>query len=361
MISKRAQSIDSSGIRKVFDLAAKLKDPINLSIGQPDFDGFPSIKEKAHQAIDAGKSTYTVTQGIPELRAEVLEKYRVKDSGTQALITSGVSGGLLLAYFSMLDPGDEILVPDPYFCMYRDLAYLVNAKPVYYDTYPSFSADPAQIQKLITPKTRAILINSPCNPTGYAWSEEELKAVVEVASKAGIWVIYDEIYEPYVYDYSHPNCFGLYEKVLILNGFSKSHGIPGWRAGYALGPTSLIEQMTKIQQYSFVCTPSLVQAALIGEVERDTTELTKRYKEKRDLIVSLLQEKFTFVTPGGAFYLFAEAPGGDGQAFVEKAIEKGVLIVPGNVFSTKNTHFRLSFSASLDTLRKGAERLNSIV
>ncbi len=346
----------------MFDLAATLNNPINLSIGIPDFDAPPQVKNAAKRAIDAGKNKYTVTQGIEELRDVVRERYGIapKDTEMDVFITSGVSGGLFLSYAILLDPGDEILIPEPYFGMYRDLARLLNAKPVYYDTYPSFSLPVEQISGLITAKTRAILLNSPSNPTGYAFSQKELDDLVEVARKKHIWIIYDEIYDCFSYDAPHAQCFGKYENILVLNGFSKSAGVPGWRTGYAVGPKAAIQEMAKIQQYSFVCAPSIAQWGLLETWNSDFGPLLETYRKKRDFICEALKDKYNFVQPGGAFYLFPEAPGGNSAKFVERCVKENLLVVPGNVFSQRDTHFRISFSASFEQLERGVEVLNRL-
>jgi len=361
MISRRAQAIDSSGIRRVFDLAAKLKDPVNLSIGQPDFDAFPEVKAAAIRAIEDGKNGYTQTQGIGELREKIRRKYDLKSDGpVECMLSSGVSGGLFLAYLAMLDPGDEILVPDPFFVMYRDLARLINATPRCYDTYPDFRIRITELEQKFSSKTKAMIVASPGNPTGMALSQQETDQLVEFARSKGIWLIWDEIYETFSYDIPHPRIVGKYEKTLVLNGFSKSHGVPGWRVGMALGPKDLIQQMLKLQQYTFVCAPSVAQWGLVDGMEIDFSGQLERYREKRDFIVSALKDNFSFVPPGGAFYLFPEAPGGNGQKFVEKCIENNLLVVPGNVFSERDTHFRISFSAPLAQLERGAEILNRL-
>ncbi len=361
MISRRAQSIDASGIRKVFDLGATLSDPINLSIGQPDFDALDVIKESAKRAIDTRKSGYTVTQGILMLRMKLREKFGLTDeSGKDVFITCGVSGGLMLGYMAMLDPGDEILLPDPYFCLYRDLALMLNAVPKYYDTYPTFGLSAERIEREITPKTRAILVMNPGNPTGYAAVERELNDVVALAKRKNIWLIYDEIYSAFSYDHAHVSCLGKYENTLVVNGFAKSHGIPGWRIGYAIGPNELIQNMLKIQQFSFVCAPSIVQWALVDGIDVDLSKKVAEYKEKRDFIYQALSSKFSVEKPTGAFYIFPEAPGGSGEAFVEKCVANNLLVIPGSVFSRRDSHFRISFAASMETLSRGAEVLNKL-
>ena len=365
MISKRSQSIDSSGIRKVFDLAQKIKNPINLSIGQPDFDLGEDIKIAAKDAIDQGKNGYTPTQGIEALRQEVAGRYGFELTndklGQGVIITSGVSGGLMLAYLATLDPGDEILIPDPYFCMYRDVAKLINATPVCYNCYPNFELPLTEIAQKINDRTKAILINTPANPTGAVINEDELVALIEIIKKRNIWLVYDEIYSVFSYDQPHVSAFGRYDRTIIMNGFSKSHAMTGWRIGYVVAPSYLINEMCKIQQYSFVCAPAVAQYALVGKVTATREqEIADDYRKKRDFICAALSSRYEFVKPKGAFYLFPEAPGGDGQKFVEKCIEHELLVVPGNVFSTSNSNFRISFAASMATLERGVEVLSQL-
>ena len=363
MFSNRVSRIDSSGIRKVFDLAAKLENPINLSIGQPDFAAEESIQKSACAAISGGINRYTQTQGIEPLREAIRRKYGIANGDKlDVFITSGVSGGLFLSYTALLDPGDEILIPDPYFCMYRDLAYLVNAEPVCYDTYPNFSLEADKIASCVTTKTKAIVINSPSNPTGYCLSEEELDTVIEIAKQHDLWVIYDEIYSEFCYDQSHTSALGQYDKTIILNGFSKSHSVTGWRVGYAVAPRELINEMLKIQQYTFVCAPAPLQTALIDAFEVNLADIRRDYTQKCDLICNLLKDKFEFVKPRGSFYLFPKSPTGSGSKFVEKCIENNLLVVPGhNVFSNQDTHFRISFATDNETLSKGAKILLDLV
>lgn len=365
MISRRAKSIDTSGIRRVFNLGAKLENPINLSIGQPDFDAWPELRQAAKQAIDSQKNGYTVTQGIEPLR----EKLRVKhglaggegDFDYDVLVTSGVSGALTLAYMAICDPGDEVLIPDPYFCIYRDVLTLLNAKAAYYDCYPDFRLKIDRIEKAITPKTRALLVNSPSNPTGIALSQEELDQVIELARARNLWLIYDEIYDIFCYDAPHATALGKYEKTLIINGFSKSFGVPGWRLGYAVGPNVLLREMMKIQQYTFVCAPSIAQHAALAGFEIDFAPKVKEYRAKRDFIYQALSQRFDVEKPTGAFYIFPKAPGGRAAEFVERCIKNNLLVIPaGGVFSERDSHFRVSFAAPLEKLEQGAHVLNEL-
>lgn len=362
MISRRAQAIDASGIRKIFDLAAQMKDPINLSMGQPDFDAFPEVKRAAIDAIESGKSKYLTTQGLPELRARIRTKHGIAQDDTQydAFVTSGVTGGFALSYLTLLDPGDEILIPDPFFVVYRDLAIMLNAVPTYYNTYPSFKLDVAEIEKSITPRTKAIVVNSPGNPTGYTCSQAELDAVVALAREKDLYLIYDEIYDCFCFDAPHVTCLKSYDKVILLNGFSKSAGVAGWRLGYAVGPSAVIQQMYKLQQFSYVCANSIGQWAMLPVFDVDFTPHLDEYRRKRDFMCEELKGKYQFVRPGGAFYLFPEAPGGNGTAFVQRCIKENLLVVPGGAFSRQDTHFRISFSAPWDVLEKGVAALNRV-
>lgn len=361
MISKRARSVDASGIRRVFDLAAKLKDPVNLSIGQPDFDAFEEVREGAHRAIEERRNSYTQTQGIAELREALAAKYGVaSDPSKTVFLTSGVSGGLMLSYLVTLDPGDEIMIPDPYFVMYRDLTFMVSGVPRFYDTYPDFKITRESLERAYSPRVKAMVVCSPSNPTGHAIDQTELDAVVAFAKEKDIWLIYDEIYEQFSYGQSHLRPLAIYPKTILLNGFSKSHGITGWRVGFAIAPTEVGQEMLKLQQYTYVCAPSMAQWGVLAGLNVDFTEILKSYRAKRDFMYEALKDRFNIVKPEGAFYLFPEAPGGSGQKFVERCIEQGLLVVPGNVFSQRDTHFRISFAASERNLERGAEILNRL-
>ncbi len=363
-IAERMNLIDSSGIRKVFNLAAKMKNPINLSIGQPDFDVPAPIKESAIKAIKEGKNRYTLTQGIPELNEKLLDKYQKlypQNKPESSMIISGVSGGLLLAFMALINPGDEVLVPDPYFVMYKHLVNLIGGKVVFFDTYPDFKINTDEIESKITEKSKIIIINSPNNPTGKVLSKEDIKKVVELAKKHNLFIISDEIYDSYVYEGEYTSVLDFTNNALILKGFSKTFSVTGWRIGFALGPQDLLKEMITLQQYTFVCAPSFAQYAILENLDYDLTNIITEYKKKRDTIYNILRDKFEVVKPEGAFYIFPRVPDGKATNFVEKAIEKNVLIIPGNVFSEKDTHFRISFAASLETLEKGGEILNSLI
>ena len=354
--------LDSSGIRKVFDLAQKMQNPVNLSIGQPDFDVPEEIKTEAIKAIEDGKNKYTVTQGIPELR-ELLLKRLQKERGVHAegiVITSGVSGALTLAFMVLVNPEDEVLIPDPAFVSYKHLTNFCGGKPVFVDTYPDFKLTAARIQPCITKKTKFLVINSPANPTGVMCTPQELKEIAELAKKNNILIISDEIYHDYDYNHEFESIGRYYEKTLILDGFSKSFAMTGWRMGYAAGPSNIISEMIKLQQYTFVCAPSFAQHAVSRSLETDMSTYITSYRKKRDLMYEGLKDKFTLVKPGGAFYFFPKVPWGADEEFVSAAIRKNLLIIPGSVFSERHTHFRISYAASEETIKRGIDILNNL-
>lgn len=362
MIAHRMSKIDSSGIRKVFDLAQKMQNPVNLSIGQPDFDVPEEIKTEAVKAIKDGMNKYTTTQGIPELRDGLRKRLREKRGVTaeNIMITSGVSGALTLAFMVLVNPEDEVLIPDPAFVSYKHLASFCGGRPVFVDTYPDFQLTAARIQPHITKKTKAIIINSPANPTGVMCTGQDIKEIAELARRHNLVVISDEIYHEYDYHHEFESIGKYYENTLILDGFSKSFAMTGWRMGYATGPAGIIGEMIKLQQYTFVCAPSFAQHALSRSLETDLSTYRASYKKKRDLMYEGLKDKFLIVKPGGAFYFFPQVPWGTDEEFVTAAIQKNLLVIPGRVFSERHTHFRVSYAASEETIKRGIDILNNL-
>ena len=367
ILAERTSLIDASGIRKVFALAASLKDPLNFSIGQPDFDVPESIKAAAIEAIRQGHNSYSQTAGdaciVDAIRRKLKVRYGWEDP--DVLVTSGVSGGLLLTFLALIDPGDEVIIPDPYFVIYKHVINMVGGKCVFVDSYPDFKLPVEGIEKAITDKTKLIILNSPANPTGVVYSEDELKAAAEIARKNDILVMSDEIYDEFCYDQRCPSVADFYDKTLLVKGFSKSYAMTGWRMGFAagLGPVKeVIEQMTKIQQYTFVCAPTPFQYAAVAALDCDISEHVAAYRKKRDMIYEGLKDKFELVKPGGAFYTFAKAPEAAGSAtkFVERAIANNLLIIPGNVFSERDTHFRISYATTDERIEAGIGVLNNL-
>jgi len=365
VLADRTGKIDASGIRKVFALAASLKDPVNFSIGQPDFDVPRPLKDEAIKAIEAGQNKYSQTAGDSLLREKIAGQVKNEFgwSNPATLVASGVSGALLLAFMALINPGDEVIMPDPYFVIYKHIINMLGGKCVFVDSYPDFKLPVDGINRSVTAKTKLIILNSPCNPTGVVYSEEQIKVLAETAAEKDILVMTDEIYEKFCYDGNCPSIANYYDKVLLLRGFSKSYAMAGWRLAYVAAHESLadlVEEMTKIQQYTFVCAPTPFQKAAIAALDYDISDLVDAYRKKRDLIYEGLGDKFELVKPEGAFYAFVKAPGGSATQFVEKAIANNVLIIPGEVFSEKDTHFRLSYATSDEKIERGIEILRRL-
>ncbi len=389
LISERARSIDASGIRRVFDLGAKLKDPINLSIGQPDFPVPDSIKRAAIEHIEGNANGYTVTQGIAPLRNR-LARHLTDDVGWNVdprpaseadherpgvLVTGGTSGGLLLSFLALMNPGDEAIIPDPYFVMYPHLCRMVGAVPVMCDTYPDCQMTAARVEPLITPRTKLVLLNTPGNPSGTVANQKQCEELLELCRRKGVLLVSDEIYDEFTYSDARvvsavgdktPRCpsparaLESERDVLLLRGFGKTYGMTGWRMGYAAGPRRIIEEMTKLQQYTFVCAPAPLQWGAAAALDVNMSGHIAEYQKRRDMVVNRLREVTEVATPGGAFYAFPKVPerlGLTASKFIEKCLEKSVLVIPGNVFSKRDTHFRLSYATSEKNLERGLEAL----
>ncbi|MGD0654852.1 MAG: pyridoxal phosphate-dependent aminotransferase [Thermoguttaceae bacterium] len=362
-LADRTRLFDASGIRKVFDLGAKLKNPINLSIGQPDFEPPDEVRRAAIEAIQSGKNGYALTQGIPQLReklhARIKQEYAHADR--ELFVTSGTSGGLMLALMVLINPGDEVIIFDPYFVMYDALVKVVGGKVVPIDTYPDFKIDLDRMANAITPRTKIILFNSPANPTGAVADEETVRGLAELAAQRNVVLLSDEIYRAFCYDgpFISPTKFN--EQTLVIDGFSKTYGIPGWRLGFAHGPSAVIHEMIKLQQFSFVCAPHPFQWAGAAALDVDMGRQIESYRRKRDMIVAGLADDYELVAPGGAFYAFPKLPWGTGMEFVGRAIEEyQLLVIPGSVFSRRDTHFRISYAAPDKVIQRGIEALKKL-
>lgn len=386
LISDRARQIDASGIRRVFDLGARLKDPINLSIGQPDFPVPEALKQAAAKAIMDDANGYTVTQGIPALRRRIAD-HLARDVGWDVdlrpareavadspglLVASGTSGDLLLAFQAMLNPGDEAIIPDPYFVMYPHVTRMCGAKPVLCETYPDFRMTAARVEPLITAKTKLVLLNTPSNPAGVVASGRDCQELLELCRARNVLLISDEIYDEFTYadarepTPSGPRCpsparfAGADRNVLLVRGFGKTYGCTGWRLGYAAGPRRLIEEMTKLQQYTYVCAPAPLQWGVLPALDVDMGGHVAAYQARRDRVVERLGEVTELATPGGAFYAFPKVPdrlGLTASAFIERCLAKSLLVIPGGVFSARDTHFRLSYATDERSLERGLDVL----
>ena len=362
-ISRRAGAFDSSGIRKVFDLAAKLDDPINLSIGQPDFEMPAGAREAAKAAIDAGRNGYTPTQGLASLRERLTDRVRreLGQPDRHLCVTSGSSGGLVLALMALVDPGDEVIIFEPAFVMYRPLVEFLGGSCVVVDTAPTFQVDVERVAAAMTPRCRVILLNTPANPTGVVASADTVRDLAALAASRNVTLVSDELYRSYCYDAPFASPAASSESVVVIDGFSKSHAMTGWRVGWIHGPKAIVDACTMLQQYTFVCAPQVGQWAALAALECPMERPLAECRRKRDRLMDALRGHYRFVQPGGAFYLYPEAPGGSGRAFAERAIEREkLLVVPGSVFGAADTHFRIAYTVSDAMLERGIAALQRL-
>jgi aspartate aminotransferase/aminotransferase len=361
-LAERCGAVEVSGVRKIFELGKALPNPINLSIGQPHFDVPEPIKAAAKAAIDAGHNGYTVTQGIPELvaalRADVAARFPGQDR--DVLVTGGTSGGLLLAMLATVNPGDEVVTADPYFVAYPNMVATAGGRLVTVDTYPDFRLDPAALAAALTPRTKAVLLSTPSNPTGAVIGADAQKQLADLCRARGVLLISDEIYRAFHYDGPAVSPAAYDPNVLVVEGFGKTYGMTGWRLGWAHGPRELIQQMAKFQQFTFVCAPSAAQYAGAAALGYDVSGIVADYRRKRDRLVAGLRDVYEFAVPGGAFYLFPKVPRGTGAAFAAEAVKRNLLVIPGSVFSGRDTHVRISYAAADETLDRGIEVLRAL-
>lgn len=363
-VADRVAAIGASGIRRVFDLGAALQDPINLSIGQPDFPVPEPIKRAMVDAIRSDHNGYTVTRGIAPLRERIVRELKNKYNWEpDVFVISGLSGGLFLSMLACLNPGDEVIFTDPYFVSYPFLVRLAGGTPVVVSVYDDFQLHPERIEAAITPRTKMLLLASPGNPTGVVYRRGEVEAVAALARRHHLLIVSDEIYHDLSYD-GEPATPAVFapERTVMLRGFGKSHAMTGLRIGYAAGPAEIIAEMAKVQQYTYVCAPQPAQFGALAAMDTDMEHRRREYRQKRDLVCSALEGHFEFVRPSGGFYLFPKAPPGFGSAsaFVDRAIQHNVLIINGITFSARDTHFRISYAAPDDRILAGCEILRSV-
>jgi len=271
-----------------------------------------------------------------------------------------------------VNPGDEVIVPDPYFVIYPHLATMAGGRAVRCETYPDFRLTAERVEPLITQRTKAVILNSPSNPSGVVSSVDECRDLLELCRSRGVLLISDEIYDQFTYDDgrtdrsdpARPRCPsparlpGAAGDVLLIRGFAKTYGVTGWRMGYAAGPPAVINQMTKLQQYTFVCSPAPAQWACLAALDADMSAYVRDYQKRRDYVVERLSAVTDLATPAGAFYAFPKVPeklGMTGTQFVERCIERNVLLIPGAAFSDRDTHVRISYATDRAKLEQGLD------
>jgi len=374
-VNKTVSALKPSGIRKFFDIAATMDDVISLGIGEPDFTTPKPIIDAGIRALEKGETHYTSNSGIMELRQGIsnhLEKlYGVKyDPVNEIIITVGVSEALYLTFSAILDPGDEVIIPTPCFVSYQAEVELACGKPVeiFTNMEDGFQPDPAVIEKAITPKTKAILLGYPNNPTGAVADRETLEAIGKIAEKHDLIIISDEIYDRLVYDHDFvcfPSIDGMHDRTVLLGGFSKSYAMTGWRIGYAAGPSSIIKGLVRIHQYSVMSAPTISQYGAIEALktgEPYLQEMRNEYNRRRKMIHQRLNEiGLPTFEPHGAFYVFPSIhnTGLTDEEFAEKLLmEEKVAAVPGSAFGDSGIGFlRCSYATNYELIEQALERI----
>ncbi|QIZ10694.1 aminotransferase [Priestia megaterium] len=378
-ISETARELQPSGIRKFFDLAAGMKDVISLGVGEPDFITPWNIREAAILSLEQGNTAYTANPGLLELRQEISNylgtRFAVNyDPTNQIIVTVGASQAIDLAFRAILNQGDEVLIVEPAFVSYAPLVSIAGGTPIAISTSPAngFKLTPEQLEGAITEKTKAILFCSPNNPTGSTLNKEELKEIAAIVEKHDLIVISDEIYAELTYEETYTSFAtieGMYERTILINGFSKGFAMTGWRLGMLAAPKEFVEVMLKIFQYTTMCAPTMLQHGAI-EALRNTfheVEAMKRsYRMRRNYVVHTLNKiGLDCHTPGGAFYVFPsiKATGLSSEQFAEELLMKEkVAVVPGNVFGESGEgYIRCSYAASMPQLQEALKRIQRFI
>ena len=379
LTSQRVNRILPSGIRKFFDLLASMEEVISLGVGEPDFATPWHIREAAIHSLERGYTMYTSNLGMPELRQELSrylkDSYNLEyDPDGELLITVGVSEGLDLVMRAILNPEDEVIMPDPCYVSYNACVILAGGTPIMVPTNQenSFEISAADIEARITNKTKAILIGYPTNPTGAVMSQEKLAQIAEVARRYNLLVISDEIYARLVYGVGH-TCFAtlpeMKEETILLGGFSKAYAMTGWRIGYAAATREIIAAMTKIHQYTMLCAPIMGQVAAIEalrEGEASSAEMVEEYNRRRLTIVKGLNDiGLSCFEPRGAFYAFPsiKRTGMTSEEFAERLlIEEKVAVVPGSAFGQGGEgYIRCCYATSLAEIEEALSRMKRFV
>ena len=376
-ISNVAKIVQPSPIRKMFNLADGMEDVVSFTVGEPDFNTQAHVVDAAVEALRTGKHHYTPNAGILPLR-EAISEYYVRSRGlhyspeTEIIATAGGMEALLLTMLTLLNPGDAFLLSDPCWTNYSRQIEICSARPVFVpvDAAHDFTFAPEALEKAITPETKGFLVNSPANPTGGIAGRKALEQLAEIAVRHDLYVISDEVYSELLYE---GNTFtsiaalpGMKERTIIVNSFSKTYAMTGWRVGYALGPQHIISQMVKLQENVAACVNTAAQygalAALTGS-QAPVAEMLETYSQRRAYILDAFSKinGLTCFAPQGAFYAFVDisAAGMDAETFARDLLQKvRVIVVPGEAFGESGKRYvRLSFATSMENIREGTRRI----
>jgi len=378
-LSTKIVGIKPSGIRKFFDIVNEMDDAISLGVGEPDFDTPWHIREEGIFSLESGKTFYTSNTGLKELRKEIshylLRRIGVKyDPEHQVIVTVGGSEAIDIALRSMLDPGDEVLIPQPSYVSYEPCTVLADGVPVIINLKEEneFRLTKEELLEHITDKTKILILPFPNNPTGAIMEEDDLRAIAEVCVEKDIFVLSDEIYSELTYKGEHNSIArmpGMAERTIVINGFSKAYAMTGWRLGYAAGPTQIIEQMLKIHQFAIMCAPTTSQYAAIEALrngDKDVADMRESYDQRRRFLMhSFKKMGLDCFEPFGAFYVFPSIKkfGLTSEEFATKLLmQEKVAVVPGTAFGDCGEGFlRISYAYSLSDLKKALEKIEKFV
>lgn len=378
-LSKKVTGLAPSGIRKFFDLVSEMPEAISLGVGEPDFDTPWRIREEGIYALEQGKTFYTSNAGLKELKEEIGRYLRRKinvdyDPASEIVVTVGGSEGIDIALRAMLDPGDEVLIPQPSYVSYLPCTVLADGKPIVIPLKQEneFKLTAEELEESITPRTKILVLPYPNNPTGAIMTKEDLEPVAKVVKEHDIFVLSDEIYSELTYGTAHASIAslpGMKERTLVINGFSKGFAMTGWRLGYICGPRAIAEQVVKIHQYAIMCAPTNSQYAAVEALKNCESEVERMrvaYNQRRRYLVHEFRRmKLDCFEPFGAFYIFPNIKefGMSSEAFATRFLEEEkVAVVPGSAFGECGEGFlRVSYAYSLEDLKEAIGRLGDFV
>ncbi len=378
-LSDTIVQIKPSGIRKFFDIVSEMKDAISLGVGEPDFDTPWHVREEGIYSLEKGKTFYTSNSGLKELRQEICNYLKRSQNVTydpmkEVIVTVGGSEAIDIGLRAMINPGDEVLIPQPSYVSYEPCAVLAGAKPVIINLKEEneFRLTAAELEEAITEKTKILILPFPNNPTGAIMEKEDLEAVAEVVKKHDIYVMSDEIYAELTYKGKHVSIAslpGMQERTILINGFSKAYAMTGWRLGYACGPEAIIKQMTKIHQFAIMCAPTTSQYAAVEALKNgdaDVATMRESYNQRRRYLVNAFKEMgLQCFEPFGAFYIFPciKEFGMTSDEFATRFLEEEkVAVVPGTAFGDCGEGFlRISYAYSLEKLKLAIGKLEHFI